>query len=172
MPQVGTASGAGHLGPAHKQTVVLFRPDRPRLNRLPVAGPSGPGIKLGPRAEQFVPAGGAQVDPHFMMIVVFPGEGAFRPLPAQDTELLRGELSLPFLFGFVKLGLLGRCGLKRLADLGRLEMMRTVAVGILLQVLLVVLLGQVKFPRGEDLRDNWVLIELGRPEQFDGPAGG
>src|SRR5438445_11992141 len=92
MAQVSLTAAADHFVPAHKERVILLGFDGLFGNRLPIAGPTGAGIKFGIRTEQLLSAAHALIRTLVMVVPISTREGALGCFLAGDTKLLSGQL--------------------------------------------------------------------------------
>ena len=95
MAKVRAATRASDLRPSHEEETTI----RPLLYSsflygFPEAWPAGPGIKLGLRVEERVPAHHTLVDALFVAIPIFSRERNLGPFVYADVELLRRQAKL------------------------------------------------------------------------------
>src|SRR5262249_49178518 len=99
VAEVRAAGRAMDLGAAHEQAAVFLGLDVFRRRRRPKVRPTRTRFELGVGAEELAAAAGAAVHPLVVMVPVFAGERALRPLFPKDAILLLRELLAPFLIG-------------------------------------------------------------------------
>src|SRR5215510_9400720 len=100
---MSVAAAAQDLDPAHAMTGIGFGLDVLFRHRRPEAGPARARIELGLRAEQFLPAAGANVDAFLVIVPEFASESAFGPFLAHHLKLQRRQYLLPFIVGLYDL---------------------------------------------------------------------
>jgi len=98
VTEVRVTAGADHFGPKASDAAVFARGNALVAERLREARPAGAGLIFRFRAEQFVAATRAAVDPGALAIVVLATKRSFGALLPTHLVLLRGELGPPFGF--------------------------------------------------------------------------
>ena len=99
MPEMGAAGAAHHLGAAHAMTAIRFGPYGGLSRWGMETGPTGPGIIISLRTEQFLATTGAAVCAGFLAVVVLAGKGPFRAFLAANAEFFGAEFLAPLRFG-------------------------------------------------------------------------
>ena len=92
VSQVRTAVRALDLGPPHEQAAIFFVPHASFLGRRPEARPARPGVELGLRGKELLPADDAHVHTGLVVVPVFSRIGTFGPLVDAHLILQRCEL--------------------------------------------------------------------------------
>lgn len=101
MTKVRVADRAARFGAHHAKCLILMVVHRRFPNGLPVAWPTGAGVKFMLRAKQWCLTTGATIDPGHLFVPVF---SAKRPLGASlssDPKYFRIQQQLPFFIAFL-----------------------------------------------------------------------
>src|ERR1700680_2177771 len=101
MSEVCIALGAEHLRASHEERPVRLGAHVLVCHRLGKAGPTGAGIELRIRIEQWRATAHAFVSAGLLAVVVLTGEGALGTLLARYPVLLRSELFAPLFIAFL-----------------------------------------------------------------------
>ena len=107
MPEVSAALAANDLSPGHAIVCVFFSLDALVINGFVEAGPTGTGIVLRIRVEQFIPTCCAFVYTRVFCLTVLPGKRSLRSFHSADFVLLGREYFFPLLVGFLNFVLHG-----------------------------------------------------------------
>jgi hypothetical protein len=101
MSKVSAALAANDLIPGHAIACVFFSPDAFGINGFVEAGPTGTGIILCVRIEQFIPTCCAFVYTRVFCLIVLAGKRSLRSFHSADFVLLGREYFFPLLVGFL-----------------------------------------------------------------------
>src|SRR5262245_24703290 len=101
MSQVSAALAANDLSPGHAIACVFFRLDAFVINGSVEAGPTGTGIILCVRIEQFISTCCAFVYTWVFRLIVLAGKRSLRSFHSADFVLLGREYFFPLLVGFL-----------------------------------------------------------------------
>lgn len=123
VAEVGATAAAVHLGAGHEQAAVGLGRHRPRVYRLPEAGPAGAAVELRLRREQLLSAAGAQVHPPGLGVPVGAGEGPLGAMLPADAKLLVAEFLAPLRVRLHQ-AILGRVHRRSFLSFGREEASR------------------------------------------------
>src|SRR5215467_13806992 len=88
MSEVSAALAANDLSPGHAKACVLFSLDSFVIDGFVEAGPTGTGIVLGIRVEQFIPTCCAFVYTRVFCLMVLAGKRSLRSFHSADFVLL------------------------------------------------------------------------------------
>jgi hypothetical protein len=101
MSKVGAALAANDLSPGHAIACVFFSLDSFVIDGFVEAGPTGTGIVLRIRVEQFIPTCCAFVYTRVFCLIVLAGKRSLRSFHSADFVLLGREYFFPLLVGFL-----------------------------------------------------------------------
>jgi hypothetical protein len=107
MSEVSAALAANDLSPGHAIACVLFSVDSFVIDGFVEAGPTGTGIILRIRVEQFIPTCCAFVYTRVFCLIVLAGKRSLRSFHSADFVLLGREYFFPLLVGFLNFVLHG-----------------------------------------------------------------
>lgn len=103
MAQMSIAFATLHFDAVHAVAEIIQAGNGIFTERLKVAGPATPGVKLGIRIEQLSAAAGAVINTRRLAVMVFAGKGSLRATQPTDMKLRIRQLFAPGFQGFFEL---------------------------------------------------------------------